>query len=177
MLLLSKEIKQIENNDRSVKDILSDLLIEHEEINKKIHLFLSIALVQDLKIILTSQLKSFDIEYFQIKYVYDYEIGNSLKFYLLNKDKISIERIKNKIIDPIKAIKTLLINYNGFEANYINEKLNQTEDFIFNIEDPFIFEKILNLLLSTELRINLECEILNSNLIKNNININQIKKI
>jgi hypothetical protein len=168
---IRKELKKLNYNTKSIKDIVDDINFQHrelvkqqQELNKKKYLIQLIDIankmeeaIEDLKFLVIQ-----DLEWLEISCI-ESEYGHKVVFWLIDKDG---EYISKKVPEQENFVKMLFEKIEDFNADFINEK-NLCGECKLELKCG-IGEKLLNFFLSDELRKVLDYNKINLELPNNN---------
>jgi hypothetical protein len=148
---IKKELKEIENNPDCLEHSIKRVLLEQEELKKKLHLIKVIGLSNKIeKAVKDGHFKKPEIVAIQLVFEYYNDENYKIDFYLKTKEneyisEFSGEEAYNK---QIRFLKKLLKDTGPFEINFMNRSKSRRDiELKVGVKDNF-----LKIFLSKELR-------------------------
>jgi hypothetical protein len=151
---VSKELNQIDGDNEKVMPLINSLTKEREELDKKIHLFKVIHIVNGITTLLdSSELAKDDISSIKMGHRFEDDGVFYISFLCYDKNGRVVKDINwlGEQVQSLIKLEELFQILTGFNSDYVNENYppNTVEKVILK---PGCEEDFLKLLLSTELK-------------------------
>jgi len=175
---ITKELKEIDLNNENINKFVKDIEFQQHELLKKAHLLKVVNFANEVeKLIKTNIFFDYNIYFFEA--YWDRPIGSSnikLSFLIQDKSKKRMNVIdeSNLLIKPFAKISGLVDQLNWFKPEFIKQSALELtlEDIIIEIK-PGIKDKILDILLSNELKSILNYNKMQNELVTSHLNIDK----
>jgi hypothetical protein len=165
---IAKELASVRNRERTTEDILADIAEQQRQLKLKDHIFKVIHITSVIEDMLVDRMfQRYDIDLVKIGQVYDYDIGNQIEFVFYNANgEETVKYFGNKYIEPVDKLREAFEKLDRFSTNDICEDFVKHEkSFKVNDELP---KKIMDVLLSKELKSIIQYNELQNDLHENN---------
>lgn len=174
---ISEELTQIKTGLNDPQTVLNNLLNERDEFNKKVHIFIVLNIANTIKEMVDSNVfQEHDIGSINISHKYNSEIfTNFIDFQLFDANSNKIEYIISSA-EKVAVHQKLIELFNDlydFSYDNINEDFCETTKNLKLVSGAD--EKLLDLLLSKELRIALDYSELKTSFADNKNNKKEVK--
>jgi len=168
---LSKELNDLKVG-LTPGEILNNLMEERGQLEEKIHLFKVIRLATDIeKMIESNMFERFGIDNIKL----EHQVYNSMNYSAIvyNLYDINGKRI-NEIVEPVRKIKDLFENMSEIDSTNLSINMHDDSGMPIKLEKG-AKEKIINLLLSKDLKTKFDYQMMQSDLDINPENKNKSK--
>lgn len=168
-----QKLDSIDNFDIESINVIKQIKFDQEELTKKLHIVKAVIFANKLEqAVSTDFFSKMGIRYLQLNRAYTDNEGDVLRFYLLDKNNQGLfahyDAHEN---EQTRAVYAMIEELHPFEPENLNLKLFSSTLVSAELS-PGVKEKILDLLLSTELKGEYEYNKMQGELPSNNTNIN-----
>ncbi len=156
---ISKELELIEKKQVMHDSIIEEMMQKQLEIIKKIHLIKTLSVVDVIENMLRLNIfQEYNIDNIKIEFEYNYSNENpEIKYYLYNYGGEEIDNFNSSSnpIVPVEMLNSAFEKFGGFRMDNVSKEF-RTQGVSWLIVEEGMGQKILNLLLSDELKISLQ---------------------